>query len=179
MNPLKGQQLSLLSEVNPYPLSNPPSDHCRESSPEHPDKDFHKGDRVLISDGYYNGKEALVVRVNRKTLTLLPEGAPAHAEIRMGKEYCWRLAQPSSPEQSAYPHRRHSAKGQASGWIEERQGNRRRKVPSTSYYYCWLEQGARRKCYVPVGKLWRLVQLLDQRRPVREIVAFLEGEDRP
>lgn len=63
------------------------------------------------------------------------------------------IAQPSQ--------RRHSPKGKAVGWIKERQGNAKRKKPTTSYFYCWDEPVKRddqAKCprhqvYVPVSAI--------------------------
>ncbi|MGF1566873.1 MAG: hypothetical protein ACFCVD_02160 [Nodosilinea sp.] len=75
--------------------------------------------------------------------------------------------------------RRYSPKGTASGWLEERQGNRKRKTPSTSYYYGWLEKGIRKKCYVPVGKIYRVHDMITQRRTVAEILAFLGVQPTP
>ncbi|MBD2425376.1 hypothetical protein [Phormidium sp. FACHB-1136] len=71
------------------------------------------------------------------------------------------------------PQRRHSPKGKASGWLEERQGNKKRKTPSISYYYGWLEEGVCRKRYVPAGKVYRVNEMIQQRRPVAEILAFI------
>lgn len=232
MRQLVGQQLSMLPEVGtpPEPLS-----------PEQPQPSFQAGDRVRIDhspNGYYNGQEARVVRVNMTTLTVVPEGHPDWGEVRIGQDCCQRLApvpnqllSPEHPfrvgdwvrvkavqahqskkwigqcgqvvkltqvrvrvelprlsgegrievplpadclERIAHPNRRHSQKGHACGWIEERQGNKKRKNPTTSYFYCWLEGGQRRKRYIPSGKLYRVNQLLDQRRPSPEIVEFLQ-----
>lgn len=71
------------------------------------------------------------------------------------------------------PKRRHSPKGHASGWIEERIGNKKRKTPNTSYYYCYQDCDRRHKLYVPVGKMYRIRQLIDQRQPVAAIILFL------
>lgn len=235
MSQLTGQQLSMLAEVQPYPLNSP-------SSPEQPEQLFQKGDRVRIEhslNGYYNGQEARVVRVNAQSLTVVPNGRPDWGEVRIDKACCQKIYTPtSSPEHSfqvgdwvrvkavqphqskqwigqsgkvvrltqarvrvdlpkltgegrievplppehleriAHPNRRHSQKGHASGWIEERQGNKKRKTPSTSYFYCWLEEGKRYKRYIPSGKLHRVNQLLDQRRPIKEIVEFLQVKER-
>jgi hypothetical protein len=69
--------------------------------------------------------------------------------------------------------RRHSPKGTASGWLEERQGNKKRKTPSVSSYYGWFEGGACRKRYVPVGKVYRVHEMIQQRKPTSEILAYL------
>lgn len=73
--------------------------------------------------------------------------------------------------------RRHSPKGKASGWLEERQGNKKRKTPSTSYYYCWLVSGVTKKRYVPVGKVYRVNQMIEQRKSVDEILTVLRVKE--
>lgn len=75
--------------------------------------------------------------------------------------------------------RRYSPKGKASGWLEPRQGNKKRKTPSTSYYYGWLDGNTCRKRYVPAGKLHRVHEMINQRKPVSEILAFLGVEQAP
>jgi hypothetical protein len=69
--------------------------------------------------------------------------------------------------------RRFSHKGHASGWLEERQGNRRRKTPTISYYYCWETPTGSQKLYIPMGKVWRCDRMIDARKPVEDILAFL------
>jgi hypothetical protein len=69
--------------------------------------------------------------------------------------------------------RRFSHKGFASGWLEERQGNKQRQTPTTSYYYCWETQTGCQKLYVPMGKVWRCDQMIQGRKSVDEILAFL------
>lgn len=273
MNQLIGQQLSMLPEVKPYPLMNPPlqmacgscgyeqtvvegltvicpecgwqTTSAKPLSPEQADTSFSKGDRVRIENcpnAYYNCITAQVVQVNQKTLTLVPEGKAEWSEVRIDKSCCRKLYTPqilSSPEHPfrvgdwvrvkavqthqskqwigqcgrvakltparvrvelsklsgegrvevplppehlervAHPNRRHSRKGHASGWVEERQGNRKRKTPTTSYFYCWLEEGQRRKRYIPSGKLYRVNQMLDQRKPSKEIAEFLQVKEQP
>lgn len=69
--------------------------------------------------------------------------------------------------------KRRSPKGQASGWIEERIGNRKRAKPSTSYYYCFEQLGKRQKLYIPSGKLHRVQSLIAERKPIAEVLAAL------
>jgi hypothetical protein len=103
---------------------------------------------------------------------------PESAELDCSSPEHTALPLPASGlERISHPNRRHSQKGHACGWIEERHGNKKRKSPTTSYFYCWLDQGQRKKRYVPSGKLYRVNQLLDQRRPVQEIVEFLQVKE--
>lgn len=71
--------------------------------------------------------------------------------------------------------RRHSRKGEASGWIEERIGNKKRANPTTSYYYCWMEGNQRMKVYVKARKMWKCNQMVEARCSVGEILRFLNG----
>lgn len=88
-----------------------------------------------------------------------------------------RLVEAASSEPVSLVHkaspRRHVPKGQASGWIEERLGNKRRKNPSVSYYYCWDDGEGRHRRYIPVRKRGRVQQLWAERRSVAEILAAL------
>ena len=85
----------------------------------------------------------------------------------------------SPPEQFAEPttpkSRRHTPKGEASGWIEERTGNKKRKNPSVSYYYCWDDADGRHRKYIPAKKLWRVQQMWEGRRSMDEMVEYLVG----
>lgn len=80
-----------------------------------------------------------------------------------------------SPSPSSGRTRRHTPKGDASGWIEERMGNKSRKTPTLSYYYCWDDAAGRHRKYIPARKLWRVQQLWDMRRSVDEILEYLTG----
>ncbi|WNZ22715.1 hypothetical protein HJG54_07500 [Leptolyngbya sp. NK1-12] len=77
------------------------------------------------------------------------------------------------PPREPTKQRRHSPKGKASGWIEERLGNLKRQNPSTSYYYCWQQGTNRGKQYIPVRKLAAVQQMIDQRCSMGDILAVL------
>lgn len=79
-----------------------------------------------------------------------------------------QLTEPSNPNP-----RRHTPKGEASGWIEERTGNKKRKNPSVSHYYCWDDADGRHRKYIPAKKLWRVQQMWEGRRSVDEIMKYL------
>lgn len=80
------------------------------------------------------------------------------------------------PAEPAKRQRRHSKKGEASGWIEERTGNKKRSNPTTSYYYCWIaEDGQRMKVYVKARQMYRCSRMVDARCSVDEILEFLNG----
>lgn len=77
-------------------------------------------------------------------------------------------------EQTQTP-RRYSRKGEGSGSIAMRIGNRRRANPSTSYFYEWYDQGDRCRLYIRAGKLCRVKEMIEQRAKVDEILAYLGG----
>lgn len=82
---------------------------------------------------------------------------------------------PASSPEPTRP-RRHSPKGEASGWIEERLGNRKRKTPSISYYYRWQDETGRYTRYIPASKVWRVQQLVEvEGRPIAEVLEVLAG----
>ncbi|MEM8544365.1 MAG: hypothetical protein AAGF66_10305 [Cyanobacteria bacterium P01_H01_bin.119] len=73
--------------------------------------------------------------------------------------------------------RRHRDKGRASGWIEERMGNRGRKQPSVSYYYRWDSHKGRVSEYIRASKVARVAQLIAAERPALEILkVVVEGK---
>lgn len=72
--------------------------------------------------------------------------------------------------------RRHTPKGSASGWIEQRQGNKCRKNPTVSYYYRWDEPDDRGSVYLPVAIsdiVKRMVEV--ERRPVSKVLEFIQA----
>jgi len=70
--------------------------------------------------------------------------------------------------------RRYPGKGKASGWIEERKGNRKRKNPSISHYYRWEDTGGKHSKYIQVRKVARVQQMIGAGCPVGEILEVLE-----
>lgn len=75
--------------------------------------------------------------------------------------------------------RRHSRKGKASGWIEERQGNKKRKNPSTSYYYRYYDaDGRKQQQYVQVRLMDKVPQLINQRCSVETILQYIHTHSR-
>lgn len=82
-----------------------------------------------------------------------------------------------TPEPPTKP-RRHSRKGEASGSIKERIGNKKRKNPSTSYFYEWYEDGRKQQRYVQVRLMNQVQQFINSRRPCTEIIDFLNAQSR-
>ena len=75
--------------------------------------------------------------------------------------------------------RQHRPKGKASGWIEERQGNQKRKNPSISHYYRWDSPQGRVNEYIRASRLTRIQRLIDDGLPALEVLrAVVEGKKR-
>ena len=141
MTSLKGLQLALLPEVQPYWLENP-----GRPSP------------APVRSGGGEGRSP-----NSAQMALeLPEAAPNACTTGQGGQ------------------RRHSPKGKAVGWLKERQGNTRRKKPTTSYFYCWDEpvqdgqaEYQRHQVYVPVGAIAQVQAMIAERQPVAVVLGVL------
>ncbi|MEN8444083.1 MAG: hypothetical protein ABG776_03610 [Cyanobacteria bacterium J06555_13] len=73
--------------------------------------------------------------------------------------------------------RKHRSPGNASGWIEERMGNRKRANPSVSYYYRWDSHKGRVSEYIRASQVTRVVRLIEAERPALEILkVVVEGK---
>ena len=73
--------------------------------------------------------------------------------------------------------RRHRHKGKASGWIEERKGNQKRKQSTISYYYRWDSPAGRVNEYIRASRLARVNQLVEADCPALEILRVVtEGK---
>jgi hypothetical protein len=149
--PLKRTQLSILVEVPSYALENPPQ----------------VGDRLTTSAGI-----ATVTHIDQ-----------AGNEAVIWADYGSGIPQPHvsegimavSPPERSPRSRRHTPKGKACGWIEERRGNTKRKTPSVSHYYKWEDVEGRGSRYIPAGKVeWVRVMVYDERRVFSEVLRFLD-----
>ena len=73
--------------------------------------------------------------------------------------------------------RKHRAPGNASGWIEERTGNKKRANPSVSYYYRWDSHKGRVSEYIRASQVTRVARLIAAERPALEILkVVVEGK---
>jgi len=161
-----------------FRVAEQPQDYGTESSqrPLPPERAFSIGDQVKIlavqphqSKGWI-GRQGTVHKLSRTRVWVKLQGRNESRPVELPLPVaCLELCPTIRRRQP----RRYSAKGHASGWLEERQGNKKRKTPSLSYYYGWFEEGTCRKRYVPAGKVYRVNEMLHQRRPVAEILAFL------
>ncbi|MEA5464756.1 hypothetical protein [Leptothoe sp. PORK10 BA2] len=105
--------------------------------------------------------------LNGAQLALLPELVVyQRVDLRSGGK---RTMVPK-PLDSAENRRKHRAHGHASGWIEERIGNRGRKQPSVSYYYRWDSPRGRVSEYIRASKLARVTGLIEAERPALEVL---------
>jgi hypothetical protein len=185
---LQGLQLSALPQVAPYPIQNPPRQRSRfqvrESPPPAPSlhvgvgEAFPVGTRVRVLRGCCQGLESTVTAIHphlKHSIVLEP------GKGRFPPDMLERVPLPAPdpvqpPSSRHQPKRRYSPKGKATGWIEERQGNKKRKTPSTSHYYCWQDATGKHKRYIKASQVTRVHQMVDQRRPTQEILDFLKPE---
>ena len=184
---LAGTQLSVLEKIAPYFISNPGQrSRPRMSEPPPPASSFHVGigeafsvgTRVRVLRGCCQGLESTVTAIQphlKHSIVLEP------GKGRFPPTLLERIPPPApEPVQPppSHPQRRYSPKGQAVGWIEERQGNKKRKTPSTSYYYCWQDATGKHKRYIKASQVTRVHQMVAQRQPTQEILDFLKPEAR-
>jgi hypothetical protein len=137
-----------------------------------PEQPLQVGDQVRVRRGCCAGLVS--------TVTAIQPDLAHSIQLEPGKgryrpELLERIGSPPEPFPSPERSRRHSPKGQASGWIEERIGNRKRRNPSTSYYYRWQDESGRHSRYIPAGKLWRVQQMVEvEGKTIAEILEVLE-----
>jgi hypothetical protein len=152
---LRGTQLAFSIDVPSYELENPPR----------------RGDRVLTSAG--TATVTHTVLVGREQVIWADYGSGiSQPHVSEG------ILSVSPPEQPRRI-RRHTPKGKASGWIEERQGNKARKKVSVSHYYKWDDAEGRGSRYIPAGKVERVRGMVyEQCCGVAEVLQFLNEGDR-
>lgn len=149
---LQGRQLALVINVPIYELENPPT----------------RGDRLTTLSG--TARVTHIEQVGREQVFWADYGSGiSQPHLSEG------ILSVSPPEQRS---RRHTPKRKACGWIEERIGNKKRKNPSTSYYYCWDEPDKRNRVYVPVRLMATVRQMVDQRLGVDAIMKLLNEQGR-
>ena len=112
--------------------------------------------------------------LNGMQLALLPEVSPYQiVNPRSGGNVAVRRKSCAAVESR----RKHREKGYASGWIEERMGNRRRANPSVSYYYRWDSHKGRVSEYIRASQVTRVTKLIEAERPALEILkVVVEGK---
>jgi hypothetical protein len=149
---LRGTQLAFSIDVPSYELENPPR----------------RGDRLLTSAG---------------TATVTHTALVGREQV-IWADYGSGISQPHvsegilsvSPPEQPRRVRRHTPKGKASGWIEERIGNKSREKPSVSHYYKWDDVKCRGSRYIPAGKVERVKGMVyGECRSVAEVLGVLDG----
>ncbi|MEN8444051.1 MAG: hypothetical protein ABG776_03445 [Cyanobacteria bacterium J06555_13] len=106
----------------------------------------------------------------RQSLPLAcPDAAIETACMMAYQELCNRENLRKTPK----PRRRYRSKGQASGYIEQREGNKKRRAPTISYYYRWDSELGRLSEYIPATKLYAIQRLIDKGTPAIQILQFL------
>jgi hypothetical protein len=147
---LRGTQLAFSIDVPSYELENPPR----------------RGDRLTTASGI-----ATVTHIEQ-----------AGKEQVIWADYGSGISQPHvsegilsvSPPEQPRRIRRHTPKGKASGWIEERVGNKSRKKPSVSYLYKWEDSEGKHSLYIKAAKVARVREMVyGERRSVAEVLEVL------
>ncbi|NEP59023.1 MAG: hypothetical protein F6K31_18705 [Symploca sp. SIO2G7] len=112
--------------------------------------------------------------LNGMQLALLPEPVVyQRVDLRSGG----KRTMVRKPMDAVESRRKHRDKGNASGWIEERTGNRKRANPSVSYYYRWDSHKGRVSEYIRASQVTRVAKLIEAERPALEILkVVVEGK---
>ena len=111
--------------------------------------------------------------LNGAQLALLPELVVyQRVDLRSGGKRTM-VRKPLDVVESRWQYR---APGNASGWIEERTGNKKRANPSVSYYYRWDSPKGRVSEYIRASQVARVAKLIEAERPALEILrVVVEG----
>ena len=112
--------------------------------------------------------------LNGAQLTLLPEVSPYQiVNPRSGGSVAVRR----KPCAAVESRRKHREKGNASGWIEPRTGNKKRENPSVSYLYKWDSPKGRVSEYIRASQVARVARMIEAERPALEILrVVVEGK---
>ncbi|KAM3093208.1 hypothetical protein ACKFKF_29735 [Phormidesmis sp. 146-12] len=170
---LQGFQLSLVPDIPPTPISNPSS----------PEQEFRMSDVVRLRGGspFYHQSRTYPTGVI-VTSNIPKIGYGINLGNRAGQtwytgEWLEFADRPAAPAPEPGRKRRYSKKGEASGWIEERWGNKARKRQSLSLYFCWEEddQGERRRrrTYIPANQCQQITAMVRAGKPAAEIAASI------
>ncbi|MBD2462298.1 hypothetical protein H6G89_14715 [Oscillatoria sp. FACHB-1407] len=159
---LRGLQLSFVSDIEPYEITNPPPNTLQTPSGT---AIVTRIEGEIIWARYGNGTEQPHV-LERSPSDLCQE----KSSPEQPNQTCQHLLNATPTPEPTKRQRRHSPKGKASGTIKERRGNTRRKKPSISYFYEWFEKGKKRTLYIPTRQIEQVRTMIDSRCSVNEIL---------
>ncbi|MFG6100548.1 hypothetical protein SPB21_35245 [Leptothoe sp. ISB3NOV94-8A] len=136
-------------------------------APCHGSYDLKQMGRKRVLKAERHGQLRIDDVLNGTQLALLPDVSPYPIvnPCSGGKVAVWRKRGPAVESR-----RKHREKGNASGWIEERTGNRKRANPSVSYYYRWDSHKGRVSEYIRASQVTRVARLIEAERPALEIL---------
>ena len=120
--------------------------------------------RVLKAER--NGQLRIDDILNGAQLALLPEPVVYQ---RLDPRSGGRRTMVRKPLDAVGSKRKHRAPGNASGWIEERLGNRKRANPSVSYT-TWDSHKGRVSEYIRASQVARVAGLIEAERPALEVL---------
>ena len=143
-------------------------------APCHGTYDLRQMGRKRVLKAERSGQLRLDDVLNGTQLALLPEVSPYQiVNPRSGGSVAVRR----KPSAAVESRRKHRDKGNASGWIEERTGNRNRANPSVSYYYRWDSHKGRVSEYIRASQVARVAGLIEAERPALEVLrVVVEGK---
>ena len=124
--------------------------------------------RVLKAER--NGQLRIDDALNGAQLALLPAVTPYQMVNSRSARSGGSVAVGRNPFAAVDGRRKHREKGNASGWIEERTGNRKRANPSVSYYYRWDSHKGRVSEYIRASQVTRVAGLIEAGRPALEVL---------
>ena len=143
-------------------------------APCHGTYDLKQMGRKRVLKAERNGQLRIDDVLNGTQLALLPQVSPYHiVNPRSGGKVAVRCKRGAEVDSR----RKHRSAGNASGWIEERTGNRKRANPSVSYYYRWDSHKGRVSEYIRASQVTRVAGLIEAERPALEILrVVVEGK---
>ncbi|MEL6763530.1 MAG: hypothetical protein AAFO87_07670 [Cyanobacteria bacterium J06607_6] len=151
--------------------------HCRYDLAQMTRKKHLKAERegqLSLDDIEADIESSVLNRLTGNQLSMLPDVQP----YRIVSSLCSGGKPSPSSDAVNTSNRQHRPKGQASGWVEERQGNQKRKNPSISYYYRWDSPEGRVNEYIRASRLPKVNRLIAENRPALEILRVVTAGKR-
>ncbi|MEM6518924.1 MAG: hypothetical protein AAF722_06270 [Cyanobacteria bacterium P01_C01_bin.70] len=143
-------------------------------APCHGTYDLKQMGRKRVLKAERHGQLRIEDSLNGMQLALLPEPVVYQ---RLDPRSGGKRTVVRKPLDGVESRRKHRAPGNASGWIEERTGNRKRANPSVSYYYRWDSHKGRVSEYIRASQVTRVAGLIEAERPALEILkVVVEGK---
>ncbi|MEA5467020.1 HNH endonuclease signature motif containing protein [Leptothoe sp. PORK10 BA2] len=172
--PRPGRFKLTVAHLDHVPQNNQPSNLRALCAPCHGTYDLKQMGRKRVLKAERNGQLRTDDILNGAQLALLPEVAVYQ---RVDPRSGGRRTIVRKPLDGSGSQWRYRAPGNASGWIEERMGNRGRANPSISHYYRWDSHKGRVSEYIRASQVTRVAGLIEAERPALEVLrVVVEGK---